>query len=160
MGDLTPWIHTTLHTVADWQREYDALRVAGREVDKLPSEMVVGCFRVGLLKLKADVEVACRRLHDALTDVLQDKVGGGVCRVFWLCICSVYVKTLYLQHSCHSPSTPATAQALEQKRQVAQFLEAAQSLVAQQASSVEGIGRARRDAKELINQLPGILGIR
>ncbi len=80
VGDLTPWINDTLHTVADWQREYDALRVAGRELDKLPSEVLVGCFRVGLLKLKADVEVACRRLHDALTDVLQDKVC-----FLWVC---------------------------------------------------------------------------
>ncbi len=60
----------------------------------------------------------------------------------------------------HTHISHMYTQALEQKRQVAQFLEAAQSLVAQQVSSVEGIGRARRDAKELINQLPGILSMR
>lgn len=63
-----------LQRMTDWQRNYDALRVAAREADRLPAEVVVGCFRVSLLAMRADVEVACRRLQDALTTALHSKV--------------------------------------------------------------------------------------
>lgn len=51
-------------------------------------------------------------------------------------------------------------QALEDRRQVQQFLDAAQALVGQQPESVEAIGRARADAKRLVGQLPDILALR
>lgn len=52
------------------------------------------------------------------------------------------------------------AQALEERRQVQQFLDAAQALVSQQPESVEAIGRARADAKRLVGQLPDVLVLR
>lgn len=51
-------------------------------------------------------------------------------------------------------------QALEERRQVQQFLDAAQALVGQQPESVEAIGRARTDAKRLVGQLPDIVSLR
>lgn len=74
----------TLHRVTDWQRNYDALRVAARDADRLPAELVVGCFRVSLLALRADIEVACRRLQDALTTALHAKVGDLRLDVCWI----------------------------------------------------------------------------
>ncbi|KAK9815706.1 hypothetical protein WJX72_008353 [[Myrmecia] bisecta] len=71
--DLDEFVDQNLTDVADWDVNFRMLKAAGRDMEKLPNEVVIECYTVSLVAMKGAVEGQMRRLHDALLASLRRK---------------------------------------------------------------------------------------
>ncbi|KAJ8027756.1 Cytoplasmic dynein 2 heavy chain 1 [Holothuria leucospilota] len=77
-ADLEKLISEHLKVPADWEQNFKALKIRGRDSDKLPSEIKVDCITVSCTPVKAAIDDQIQRLFDALLFSLRRSVLDDV----------------------------------------------------------------------------------
>ncbi|XP_064157010.1 dynein cytoplasmic 2 heavy chain 1 isoform X2 [Anguilla rostrata] len=72
--DLEALVERHVHTVQDWERNFKALKVRGKESERLPSTEKVDCITVNCDPVKAVVDDLIQRLFDALLLSLRKSI--------------------------------------------------------------------------------------
>ncbi|XP_033632471.1 cytoplasmic dynein 2 heavy chain 1-like isoform X2 [Asterias rubens] len=76
--DLDKLIEEHLHTVADWERNFKALKTRGRDCEKLPSQIKVDCITVSTTPVKSTIDSLIQRLFDSLLSSLRYSITEHV----------------------------------------------------------------------------------
>ncbi|KAG1663699.1 hypothetical protein FOA52_013267 [Chlamydomonas sp. UWO 241] len=71
--DLDEYVDGVLTEVADWELNFKQLKGAARDVERLPNDLKVDCYKVSLLPVKAAVEEHMKKLQEALVASLRRK---------------------------------------------------------------------------------------
>ncbi|XP_025088458.1 cytoplasmic dynein 2 heavy chain 1-like isoform X3 [Pomacea canaliculata] len=79
--DLEQFVAEHLVNLADWERNFRALKARGRDVEKLPSEAKVDCIIVNLMPVKAAIDDHIQRLFDALLSSLRKSISADVASI-------------------------------------------------------------------------------
>ncbi|KAM6946318.1 LOW QUALITY PROTEIN: cytoplasmic dynein 2 heavy chain 1 [Aplochiton taeniatus] len=69
-------VETHLQSVQDWERNFKALKVRGKESERLPSVEKVDCITVNCEPVKAAIDDLIQRLFDALLTSLRKSIQG------------------------------------------------------------------------------------
>ncbi|KAI1893942.1 hypothetical protein AGOR_G00128840 [Albula goreensis] len=72
--DIDALVDRHVHTVQDWERNFKALKVRGKESERLPSTEKVDCITVNCDPVKAVIDDLIQRLFDALLVSLRKSV--------------------------------------------------------------------------------------
>lgn len=76
--DMDDFVDKELKNIGDWERELKALKVRGRNAEKLKSEYKVDCIRVSTIPVKLVIEEHITRLFDALLSSLRRSISKEV----------------------------------------------------------------------------------
>ncbi|XP_063970614.1 cytoplasmic dynein 2 heavy chain 1 [Lytechinus pictus] len=79
--DLDKLLETHLHTVADWERNFKALKARGRDSEKLPSQVKVYCVTVSTAPVKGTIDDHIQRLFDSLLSSLRRSITESVSEI-------------------------------------------------------------------------------
>ncbi|XP_071846316.1 cytoplasmic dynein 2 heavy chain 1-like isoform X2 [Apostichopus japonicus] len=77
-ADLDHLISEHLHGPSDWEQNFKALKIRGRDSEKLQSEIKVDCISVSCTPVKAAIDDQIQRLFDALLFSLRRSVLDDV----------------------------------------------------------------------------------
>ncbi|XP_015268586.1 PREDICTED: cytoplasmic dynein 2 heavy chain 1 [Gekko japonicus] len=72
--DMEAMVENHLFTEQDWEKNFKALKVRGKEVERLPSTMKVDCIIVNCNPVKTMVDDLIQKLYDALVMSLRKSV--------------------------------------------------------------------------------------
>ncbi|XP_054598719.1 cytoplasmic dynein 2 heavy chain 1 isoform X1 [Nothobranchius furzeri] len=74
--DLEKLVEKHLSSVQDWERNFKALKVKGKESERLPSQEKVDCITVNCEPVKATIDEMIQRLFDILLLSLRKSIQG------------------------------------------------------------------------------------
>ncbi|EDO38992.1 predicted protein [Nematostella vectensis] len=76
--DLDALVDKHLHDVADWERNFRALKARGRDAEKLPLSVKVDCITVSTVPVKSTIDDHIQQLFDALMSSLRRSITQEV----------------------------------------------------------------------------------
>ncbi|XP_026994578.2 cytoplasmic dynein 2 heavy chain 1 isoform X2 [Tachysurus fulvidraco] len=76
--DMEALVEKHLLMVQDWERNFKALKVKGKELERLPSMQKVDCFTVNCEPLKATIDDLIQRLFDTMLTALRRSIQGHI----------------------------------------------------------------------------------
>ncbi|KAK6172722.1 hypothetical protein SNE40_016326 [Patella caerulea] len=76
--DLDRFVEEHLTELSDWEKNFKALKVRGRDAEKLPSQIKVDCITVNTTPVKAVIDDHIQRLFDALLNSLRRAITSEV----------------------------------------------------------------------------------
>ncbi|KAG2486208.1 hypothetical protein HYH03_015170 [Edaphochlamys debaryana] len=71
--DLDEFADTNLVEVGDWELNFRMLKAASRDVEKLPNEVRIECYKVSLAPVKGTIDEHMKKLQDTLVASLRRK---------------------------------------------------------------------------------------
>ncbi|XP_052794024.1 cytoplasmic dynein 2 heavy chain 1-like isoform X3 [Mya arenaria] len=76
--DLEEFIEAHLKEQADWEKNFKALKIRGRDAEKLPNQVKINCITVNTMPVKAVIDDHIQRLFDALLNSLRKAITKEV----------------------------------------------------------------------------------
>ncbi|XP_074649972.1 cytoplasmic dynein 2 heavy chain 1-like [Tubulanus polymorphus] len=76
--DVDAFVDEHLKELSDWERNFKALKVRGRDAEKLPNEIKVDCITVNTGPVKAVIDDHIQRLFDALLNSLRRSITNDM----------------------------------------------------------------------------------
>ncbi|ESO93665.1 hypothetical protein LOTGIDRAFT_209197 [Lottia gigantea] len=76
--DLDKFVEDNLTDIHQWEKNFKALKVRGRDAEKLPSQIKVDCITVNTTPVKAVIDDHIQRLFDALLNSLRRSIVSEV----------------------------------------------------------------------------------
>ncbi|KFP28061.1 Cytoplasmic dynein 2 heavy chain 1, partial [Colius striatus] len=79
--DMETLVETHLSSKQDWEKNFKALKVRGKEAERLPSTIRIDCFTVNCNPVKTVIDDFIQKLYDVLVTSLRKSVQGHLCDV-------------------------------------------------------------------------------
>ncbi|CAL1541204.1 unnamed protein product [Lymnaea stagnalis] len=79
--DLDQFVIDNLVEITDWEKNFRALKVRGRDAEKLPSQIKVDCITVNTIPVKSVIDDHIQRLFDALLNTLRKSISQDVTQI-------------------------------------------------------------------------------
>ncbi|KAK3531386.1 hypothetical protein QTP70_018186, partial [Hemibagrus guttatus] len=76
--DMEVLVEKHLLTVQDWERNFKAVKVKGKEVERLPSVQKVDCFTVNCEPVKSAIDDLIQKLFDTMLTALRKSIQGHI----------------------------------------------------------------------------------
>ncbi|KAH3831149.1 hypothetical protein DPMN_104411, partial [Dreissena polymorpha] len=79
--DLDEFVEQHLKEQGDWEKNFKALKIRGRDAEKLPNEVKIDCITVNTMPVKAVIDDHIQRLFDALLNSLRKAITKDVAEI-------------------------------------------------------------------------------
>ncbi|XP_053400577.1 cytoplasmic dynein 2 heavy chain 1-like [Mercenaria mercenaria] len=79
--DLDDFIDENLKELSDWEKNFKALKMRGKNAEKLPNEIKVDCITVNTMPVKAVIDDHIQRLFDSLMNSLRKAITKEVTEI-------------------------------------------------------------------------------
>ncbi|KAF4787703.1 hypothetical protein TURU_168391 [Turdus rufiventris] len=79
--DMEPLVKTHLSSKQDWEKNFKALKVRGKEAERLPSTIRIDCFTVNCNPVKTAIDDFIQKLYDILVVSLRKSIQAHLCDV-------------------------------------------------------------------------------
>ncbi|XP_013392185.1 cytoplasmic dynein 2 heavy chain 1, partial [Lingula anatina] len=76
--DLDQFVYDNLVELRDWEQNFKALKIRGRDAEKLPSQIKVDCITVNTNPVKSSIDDHIQRLFDALLSSLRKAIHNDI----------------------------------------------------------------------------------
>ncbi|XP_071990308.1 cytoplasmic dynein 2 heavy chain 1 isoform X1 [Engystomops pustulosus] len=76
--DVDALIEKHLHDVHDWEKNFKALKVRGKEVERLPSVIKIDCLTINCSPVKAVIDDLIQKLFDSLLISLKKSIQANL----------------------------------------------------------------------------------
>lgn len=72
--DMEALVEKNLSTVHDWEKNFKALKIKGKEVERLPSAVKVDCLNINCSPVKTVIDDLIQKLFDLLVLSLKKSI--------------------------------------------------------------------------------------
>ncbi|XP_068037518.1 cytoplasmic dynein 2 heavy chain 1 isoform X5 [Anomalospiza imberbis] len=79
--DMEPLVKTHLSSKQDWEKNFKALKVRGKEAERLPSTIRIDCLTVNCNPVKTVIDDFIQKLYDVLVVSLRKSIQAHLCDV-------------------------------------------------------------------------------
>ncbi|OWK62944.1 Cytoplasmic dynein 2 heavy chain 1 [Lonchura striata] len=79
--DMEPLVKTHLTSKQDWEKNFKALKVRGKEAERLPSTIRIDCLTVNCNPVKTVIDDFIQKLYDILVISLRKSIQAHLCDV-------------------------------------------------------------------------------